>query len=171
MASNLLHSTQDDLICYSQASLGQRKPWVSSQESRRPSEGLTWPYPSRHFDLHAKKQLSFGGVQGLLLIFLLPEEHQSVSFFRGPVNLDRGHLPVLLEFMEQPVLEAGVYTTRSKSKEGTVIFGIHSGSFSLKFRLALYLFISMVNIARTQKNSHAWWHGRIRHLFSPPLHS
>lgn len=131
--------------------LGPEKAMGSSQESRRPSEGLTWPYPSSHFNLHAKKQLPFGGVQGLLLILLLPEEHQSVSVFRGPVNLDRGHLPVLLEFMEQPVLEAGVYTTRSKSKEGTVIFGIHSGSFSLKLPLALYLFISIINIARTQK--------------------
>lgn len=69
---------------------------------------LTWADPRRNVNLHAKEELPFGGVQRLLLILLLPEEHQPIALFRGPVNLHRCHLPILLELVKQPIFKASV---------------------------------------------------------------
>lgn len=89
----------------------KQKPSCMARLPQRHHKGfmvLTWAYPRGHVNLHAKEQLPFGGVQCFLLILLLPEEHQPIALFRGPVNLHRRHLPVLLELMEQPIFKAGV---------------------------------------------------------------
>lgn len=69
------------------------------------------------------------------------------------MNLDRGHLPVFLEFVEQPVLEAGVYTARNKPKEGKVTLWHPKGFFSLKLLSAPCAVLSIINVARTPKDS------------------
>lgn len=65
-----------------------------------------WSYPGCHFNLHAKEKLSFGGIQCFFLVLLLSEEHQSIPLLRGPMDLHRRHLPILLEFMEKSIFKA-----------------------------------------------------------------
>lgn len=67
---------------------------------------LTWSYPGCDLNLHAEEQLSFGGIQGFLLVLLLPEEHEAIALLGRAVDLHRRHLPVLLEFVEKSIFKA-----------------------------------------------------------------
>lgn len=67
---------------------------------------LTWSYPGCDFNLHAKEELSFGGIQCFLLVLLLPEEHEPIALLGRAVDLHRRHLPVLLEFVEKSIFKA-----------------------------------------------------------------
>ena len=65
--------------------------------------------PDRNLDHHAEKKLSFGDVEGFLLVFLLPEEHQTISVLWSPVDLHRCHFPMFLELMEQSIFQTCVW--------------------------------------------------------------